>query len=73
LRHIFGGAWSKSGEEHNLKLSENRASSVYEKLVGMGIDTSRLSFKGLGSSKPVDTNDSEEGRANNRRTEFVIK
>jgi outer membrane protein OmpA-like peptidoglycan-associated protein len=70
---IIGHTDDTGSEEHNLKLSENRASSVYEKLVEMGIDASRLSFKGLGSSKPVDSNDTEAGRANNRRTEFVIR
>jgi outer membrane protein OmpA-like peptidoglycan-associated protein len=39
--------------------------------VNQGIDGSRLSSKGLGQTKPLDTNDTAEGRANNRRVEFV--
>lgn len=70
---IIGHTDNTGGDAHNVTLSENRAKAVYEKLVEMGVAASRLSFKGLGSSKPVDSNDTEEGRANNRRTEFVIR
>ncbi len=56
----------------NLRLSENRAKAVYDILVKNGISSSRLSFKGFGETKPVKSNDSEAGRAENRRTEFVI-
>lgn len=58
--------------EDNLVLSQNRSKSVYEFLISQGIDKSRLSYKGFGKSKPIDTNQTEEGRAKNRRTEFVI-
>ncbi|MGM0613364.1 MAG: OmpA family protein [Bacteroidota bacterium] len=58
--------------EYNLKLSEDRAESVYQKLIEYGIEKSRLSFKGFGEKNPVADNDTEEGRAKNRRTEFVI-
>jgi outer membrane protein OmpA-like peptidoglycan-associated protein len=57
----------------NLALSENRAKSVYNYLVEKGIATTRLSFKGFGSTVPVADNKTEEGRAQNRRTEFKIK
>ncbi|HQP04971.1 MAG TPA: OmpA family protein, partial [Bacteroidales bacterium] len=51
---------------------ENRAKAVYDYLVSKGIAKSRLSYKGYDYSMPIATNDSEEGRALNRRTEFKI-
>lgn len=59
-------------KQKNLKLSENRARSVYNYLVEKGIDKTRLSYKGYGDSKPKASNDTEEGRRQNRRTEFTI-
>jgi outer membrane protein OmpA-like peptidoglycan-associated protein/Tol biopolymer transport system component len=56
----------------NEKLSENRAKSVYDFLVNNGIDKRRLSFKGYGETKPRSANSTEEGRKQNRRTEFVV-
>ena len=56
----------------NLRLSENRARSVYSYLVGKGVAATRISYRGFGESMPVAPNDSEEGRAKNRRTVFVI-
>jgi outer membrane protein OmpA-like peptidoglycan-associated protein len=58
--------------EDNLKLSLNRAKSVYEYLIRNGVDKSRLTFKGYGANKPDASNDTEEGRAKNRRIEFKI-
>ncbi len=55
----------------NQTLSEARAKAVCEKLQQMGIATARLSSKGYGMSKPIDSNDTPEGRAKNRRVEFV--
>ncbi len=57
--------------EFNQKLSEERAAAVKDQLVKMGIAADRLTTKGWGETKPVDTNDTPEGRANNRRVEFV--
>jgi outer membrane protein OmpA-like peptidoglycan-associated protein/tetratricopeptide (TPR) repeat protein len=56
----------------NLKLSESRAESVYNYLVAQGISAVRLTYKGFGKGMPVASNDTEEGRAKNRRTVFVI-
>ena len=56
----------------NQLLSLNRAKAVYLQIIDLGIDAQRLSFEGRGESEPISTNDTEEGRANNRRTEFII-
>ncbi|HXB43737.1 MAG TPA: OmpA family protein, partial [Puia sp.] len=56
----------------NLKLSENRAKSVVIYLTAKGIDARRLSFKGIGDTKPIADNNTEEGRAKNRRTELKV-
>ncbi len=59
-------------EEYNTVLSENRAKTVADFLIGHGISPSRLSYSGYGSSNPVSANDSEEGRALNRRVEIKL-
>lgn len=58
-------------DNDNLKLSENRAKAVVEYLALKGIDRQRLRAKGFGETQPVDSNDTEAGRQNNRRTEFI--
>jgi len=57
---------------YNKTLSENRAKSVVDYLIGKGIDENRMTYKGLGFDQPLSTNDTEEGRQLNRRTEFKI-
>lgn len=56
----------------NQTLSENRAKAVYDYLVQNGIAAERLRYKGFGESKPLVPNDTADGRARNRRTEFVV-
>jgi len=56
----------------NLKLSQDRSRHVYETLVKNGIIAERLSSTGYGATKPVSSNQTEKGRALNRRTEFTI-
>lgn len=57
--------------QHNLTLSQQRAESVKTELIRMGVEPGRLSSKGFGDTKPVSDNSTLEGRANNRRVEFV--
>jgi OOP family OmpA-OmpF porin len=56
--------------EFNQKLSENRAKAIMEYFIKEGINPKRLSAKGFGPSQPIDTNNSPEGRAKNRRVEL---
>jgi|GEM_PF-2591771 len=59
-------------DEHNQRLSHNRAKAVFDYLVKSGVDPERVGYKGYGSSTPMDTNDTEEGRSKNRRVEIEI-
>jgi OmpA-OmpF porin, OOP family len=68
---IEGHTDDQGGPKVNGPLSEKRAAAVKGWLVKQGIDAGRLTSKGLGQSKPIDSNDTAEGRANNRRVEFV--
>jgi outer membrane protein OmpA-like peptidoglycan-associated protein len=69
---ISGHTDSKGSDEYNLNLSQGRSQSVVDYLVSQGIDNTRLQAHGYGETKPIDTNDTDEGRANNRRVEFTI-
>lgn len=69
---IGGHTDNMGSEEHNVTLSENRARLVYDYLIKEGIDANRLTYKGYSSSQPVASNNTKEGRAQNRRTEFKI-
>ena len=69
---IEGHTDSVGAAAHNLDLSKRRAEAVKAVLVSQfTIDASRLSAAGLGATKPIDTNDTPQGRSQNRRVEFV--
>ena len=69
---IDGHTDADGADDANLKLSQARAAAVRAYLVEKhGIDGARLETKGLGEGKPIDTNDTPEGKANNRRVELV--
>jgi outer membrane protein OmpA-like peptidoglycan-associated protein len=69
---IEGHTDSEGADDYNLKLSESRAKSVKSYLVDTyKIDGARLETKGLGETKPIDTNDTAEGKATNRRVELI--
>jgi OmpA-OmpF porin, OOP family len=69
---IEGHTDSDGSDTSNLTLSQQRAEAVRAWLIESGkLDAGRLEFKGFGESKPIDTNDTPEGKANNRRVELV--
>lgn len=68
---VEGHTDSDGDDAFNQNLSEQRAGTVVEALKSLGIDGSRMTSKGWGESKPLDTNATAEGKANNRRVEFV--
>lgn len=69
----IGGHTDNTGTpEYNLTLSENRARAVYTYIVENAIAKDRLSYKGYGETRPIDSNETEAGRSVNRRTEFRI-
>ncbi|HER40084.1 MAG TPA: OmpA family protein [Salinimicrobium catena] len=68
---IEGHTDSDGDNNYNLQLSEQRARAVREALASLGIDAARMQVKGLGETVPVGDNNSPEGKANNRRVEFV--
>ncbi|MFK8009152.1 MAG: OmpA family protein [Saprospiraceae bacterium] len=69
---INGHTDNVGSDKNNLTLSTNRAKAVKEFLIQNGIATNRLSHRGYGETKPIDSNDTDWGRQNNRRTEFVM-
>jgi outer membrane protein OmpA-like peptidoglycan-associated protein len=69
---ISGHTDTKGGHDMNVKLSKDRAASVMRYLISKGIAESRLSSEGYGPDKPKADNNTEEGRAKNRRVDFKI-
>lgn len=70
---VEGHTDSQGDEAFNMKLSQERAETVMNTLIKMGISADRLTAKGWGESKPISNNASPEDMANNRRVEFVKK
>lgn len=68
---IRGHTDNAGKEAKNQVLSEQRAKAVLNYLISKGIETNRFSCKGFGSTQPITSNDTEEGREKNRRVEFV--
>ena len=72
LKFEVGGHTDKTGSsQHNATLSQQRAEAVKAELVKLGVSSDRLTTKGYGDTKPISDNDTPEGKANNRRVEFV--
>jgi outer membrane protein OmpA-like peptidoglycan-associated protein len=69
---VEGDTDNTGTEEYNLKLSERRAQSVANYLMGLAVPSSRISTVGLGESNPIATNDTADGRQQNRRVEVAI-
>lgn len=69
---VAGHTDSRGSDEYNQGLSERRANRVRDYLASKGVTASRLSARGYGESRPVSSNDTDEGRADNRRVELVI-
>lgn len=67
---IQGHTDSTASEAHNLDLSKRRAKTVVQYLQNKGIASSRMTAKGYGEARPIDTNDTQKGRSNNRRVEL---
>lgn len=70
--NIYGHTDSKGTDAYNQGLSERRAASVKNYLISKGVASSRMFTMGVGEKEPVATNDTEAGRAQNRRVEFAI-
>ncbi len=69
---IEGDTDNTGSEDYNTRLSERRAQSVANYIMGYGIPNSRISMVGLGESNPIASNDTEYGRQQNRRVEVAI-
>ncbi|HWR99585.1 MAG TPA: OmpA family protein, partial [Prolixibacteraceae bacterium] len=69
---IFGYTDITGTPEYNLKLSAERAAAVKNYLISKGIEASRMKTTGLGIADPIASNDTEEGKSQNRRVEFAI-
>ena len=69
---LVGHTDSDGDDQYNAQLSESRAKRVFSYLVDQRIDVRRLSYKGAGEREPIATNDTDQGKSQNRRVEFRI-
>lgn len=69
---IQGHTDNVGADNYNIRLSKDRARSVYKLLLNLGIPASQMNYKGYGESRPIADNQTENGRALNRRTVFLI-
>ena len=69
---INGHTDNVGSDASNQQLSEARAKAVYDYLCTKGLSPNRLKYKGFGETKPIDSNETNEGRTSNRRTEFIV-
>jgi len=69
---VNGHTDNVGGNEYNQRLSELRARKVADALIERGIDVSRITVRGFASNRPVASNDTEQGRSLNRRTEIFV-
>lgn len=70
---LSGHTDNKGDNKHNQELSLNRAKAVFDFMIEQKIASDRISYKGYGETTPISTNETEEGRALNRRTAFMVK
>ncbi len=69
---VQGHTDNRGARPYNQILSRNRAATVKQWLINAGVEASRLESVGFGQDKPIDTNETTEGRQNNRRVQFII-
>ena len=69
---IAGHTDSKGSDDYNVNLSQGRSQAVVDYIISQGIDEFRLRAKGYGETWPIDSNETDNGRANNRRVEFTV-
>jgi OOP family OmpA-OmpF porin len=70
---IDGHTDNKGSDDYNLKLSQQRADAVKSYLISKGVSADKITSTGFGESKPIASNDTDEGRSKNRRVEFTIE
>jgi outer membrane protein OmpA-like peptidoglycan-associated protein len=69
---VYGHTDSTGSDAYNQQLSERRAQSVANYLEGRGVQSARIGTRGFGETQPIAANDTEEGRAANRRVEIRV-
>jgi outer membrane protein OmpA-like peptidoglycan-associated protein len=70
---VEGHTDARGGDSQNLVLSERRAQAVVSHLISRGIESPKIKAMGIGESRPVASNETSEGRANNRRVEIIVQ